>query len=113
MHELSLAQGVVEALAEEAARHGMGQVQRVRLKVGALRAVVPELLHTAMEVAARGTVAHGVVVELEQVAGRARCRGCSEEHAVDDLFFQCPRCGAFGGEVVTGLELQLVEMEGD
>ena len=57
MHELSLAKGVIDILCEEAARHEVSRVQQVVLRIGVLRAVVPELLRTGMAYASEGTMA--------------------------------------------------------
>ena len=113
MHELSLAGGVVDILVEEAARHGVGQIQSALLRVGRLREVVPELLETGFEVAARGTVAGGATLEVEQVPGQARCQACAREFPVDDLLIICPGCQAVGGDVIAGLELQLISFDGE
>ena len=113
MHELSLAKGVVDILCEEAARHEVSRIQQVRLRVGVLRAVVPDLLRTGMEYASDGTAASGATVEIEEVAGRARCPDCQHEYDIAELLFLCPRCERLGGEILAGQELQIVEFEGD
>ena len=113
MHELSLATGVVEILTEEAARHQVSCIQVVQLRVGALRAVVPELLRTGMEFAGRGTAAEGARLEIELVPGRARCPDCGVEFAISELLFLCPQCERVGGEILCGQELQIVEFEGE
>lgn len=113
MHELSLAQSLVQILGEEAARHGLGRIEALRLQIGVFRAVVPELLQSCMAIASRGTVAEGARVDLELVRGRARCPGCALEYDVDELLFLCPGCGRIGGEVLAGQELALVEIEGE
>jgi len=113
MHELSLARAVVDILEEEARRHGVHRVERVLLRVGALRAVVPELLRTGMTFAARGTVAEDARVQIEEIPGRARCPACGSTFPVEELYFLCPACGRMGGEVLAGQELQVVEFEGD
>lgn len=113
MHELSLAQGVLEILTEEAARHNVQRIERLSLRVGQLRAVVPELLRTGLEYAGQGTAAEGAVVEIEQVAGRARCPDCGLEYDIEELLFLCPGCQRVGGEILAGQELQIVEFEGD
>lgn len=112
MHELSLAQNVVEILCEEATRHGLSQVTGYKLRVGQLRGVVPDLLRTCLDLAGRGTVAEQAEVELEVIAGHAHC-GCGEEFSVSELLFLCPRCGRPGAEITSGQELRLVEIEGD
>ena len=69
MHELSLATEVVRIVCEEARRHGLGRIERFRLEVGQLRAVVPELLRNGIEFASRGTAADGAAVELAELSG--------------------------------------------
>ena len=113
MHELALAQNIVEIVSEEAAQHGLGRVDRLALRIGELRAVVPELLETCLEIAGRGTVAEGAKLELEVVPGRARCISCDEQFPVAELLFLCPKCNQPGGEITAGQELRLVELEGD
>lgn len=113
MHELSLAQSVVEILQEEGERHGLERIERIRLRVGALRAVVPELLQTSMGFAAVGTLAEGAEVIIEEVPGRARCPACALEYPITELLFICPGCGQLGGEVLGGEELSVVEIEGE
>lgn len=113
MHELSLACGVVDIVVEEARRHKMERVHSVRLRVGRLREVVPELLETGFQVAARGTVAEAALLEVEQVQGEARCGACGHAFPVEDLLILCPACEAVGGDVLTGLELQLESFEGE
>ena len=113
MHELSLAKGVVDILCEEATRHEVSRVQQVLLRIGALRAVVPDLLRTGMEYASEGTMAEGVEVQIEEVPGRARCPDCGREYEITELLFLCPGCERVGGEILAGQELQIVEFEGE
>ncbi len=113
MHELSLAKGVVDILCEEAARHEVTSIETVLLRIGVLRAVVPDLLRTGMEYASEGTAAAGARLEIEQVPGKARCPDCAHEYDIEELLFVCPQCGRLGGEILAGQELQIVEFEGD
>lgn len=113
MHELALAHDLVQILCEEARRHGLERIQRIKLRVGALRAVVPELLSTSMEFASKGTVAEGTAVDLEVVQAQVRCPDCRHEYEVTQILFVCPQCERLGGELLSGQELTLVELEGE
>jgi len=113
MHELSLAAEVVRIICDEAERHGLGRIERFRIEVGQLRAVVPEMLCTGLEVASQGTCAAGAEVELVEISGRARCQACGMEFAAPDVLMVCPGCGQFGGEVLAGSELRVTEIEGE
>lgn len=113
MHELSLASSVVDVIRDEAACNGLSRVERIRLEVGALRAVVPELLMSCLGLVCEGTIAAGARVEIEQIAALIRCSGCGLEFSVDSYLYTCPGCGQLGGEVLRGEELALIEIEGE
>ena len=113
MHELSLAHEVIQILAQEAERHRIARIVRYRLEVGLLRGVVPELLRSGLELAARGTVAEGAAIELLEVQGLARCHSCGHEFPIPDLLILCPSCERVGGDLLAGSELRVIELEGD
>src|SRR5690242_2586488 len=62
LHELSIAQSVVDAVCERAAGRS---VHSVRLRVGALTAVVPEAMQFCFDLAVEGTVAEGARLDIE------------------------------------------------
>ncbi|HUK03900.1 MAG TPA: hydrogenase maturation nickel metallochaperone HypA [Burkholderiales bacterium] len=77
MHELSLAQSVVEIVEEAARREGAARVESVRLEIGELSHVEPESLAFAFEVAARDGCARGARLEI--------CRTPGHEMRVRDI----------------------------
>jgi hydrogenase nickel incorporation protein HypA/HybF len=107
MHELSIAASVVEAVLE---RTGEQQVSAVRLVVGRLSGVVPDALSFAFEIATTGTRLEGAALEIDEPSGRAHCRDCRSDFAVDDLILLCD-CGSADVEVVSGRELQVASVE--
>jgi hydrogenase nickel incorporation protein HypA/HybF len=113
MHELSLAVSVVQIVCDEASRHGLGRIECYRLEVGALRAVVPELLTTCLGYASKGTMAEGSAIEIREVAGQAHCVGCDHTFAVQEVYFVCPQCGRAGGTILAGEELRVIDLEGE
>ncbi len=113
MHELSLAEHLIHLVVEEAERHRLHRIERMLLKVGRLRGVVPEILKQCMEFVGSGTIAEGAVVDFEIVQGRARCRSCSETFEIEEYLFLCPNCGQISGEILSGEEFELMEIEGE
>jgi hydrogenase nickel incorporation protein HypA/HybF len=107
MHELSIAVSVVDAVCERAAGRS---VHSVRLRVGALTAVVPEAMRFCFDLAVEGTVAEGARLDIEQRPGAARCRSCGADVELTDPILLCP-CGSADLEVTAGRELQIVSME--
>jgi len=108
MHELSIARAVVEI----AARHADGRrVNRIELKVGYLRQVVPPALEFAFELLAEGSELQGAELVIEQVPVRGRCRACARESTIVQFPLQCERCGAFDLELTAGEELLVEALE--
>lgn len=108
MHELSIAQAIVE-IATAHARGG--RVVEVRVRAGVLRQVVPEALAFAFELSAIGTAAEGALLELEQVGAAGRCRGCHATSELDGFPLACPACGALDLEITHGEELVVDSLE--
>ena len=79
MHELSIANGIVEICAERA---GDARVIRVRLEIGQLSAVMPDAVRFCFDVCARNTVVEGAALEIVETPGRALCRECDREVAI-------------------------------
>lgn len=112
MHELSIAIRIVEIVQKAIGDDGgKGRVEKVRLNVGKLSAVVPESLRFCFEVAARGSRLEGAELVIDEIPAGARCRSCGHEWMTDDFVFSCPACGSGGIEVVSGRELGVESIE--
>lgn len=107
MHELAIAESVVEAVLE---RTGDRQVRLVCLRVGRLSGVVPDALSFCFELATAGTALDGAGLEIEAPTGLGHCRACDRDFALDDLILLCD-CGSADVEVVAGRELQVMSVE--
>ena len=112
MHELSIAMGVVDVAAEEAARRGAGRVAAVHLKVGPLSGVVPAALVSAFGLAREQEAALAdAELVIEEVPVAAYCPGCEAERAVAFPELRCPVCGGPTPDVLRGRELEVVALE--
>jgi hydrogenase nickel incorporation protein HypA/HybF len=107
MHELAITQGVVDTITQRTAG---ARVTLVRLDVGQLSGVVPDAVAFCFELVAAGTPLQGARLEISEPPGRARCRACGTEFALDHLILLC-RCGSADVEVLTGQELAIRSVE--
>ena len=108
MHELSIAEGVVEV----ALRHAGGRrVAAVELKVGHLRQVVPSALEFAFELVSEGTLLEGAELRMEEVPAAGRCRSCGMDTPLPELPLCCRRCGSGDVEIRRGEELLVDALE--
>ena len=106
MHEVAVAERMVETALRAARENGGGRVTAARLLLGELTCLDSETLAFAFGVANRNTPAAGCKLDIVKVPARLRCRLCRFEHH-SRLIDPCPACGAAGGEILAGRELRL------
>lgn len=116
MHELSIAQALVEQVEAAAKKEHALRVVRVVIAVGALSGVDSESLRTLFPLVTEGTVASDAELIVEHVAARVKCRACGHEAQTDaEFFIGCATCGSREVELSAGRELNIktVELEID
>ncbi|MEO5367939.1 MAG: hydrogenase maturation nickel metallochaperone HypA [Magnetococcus sp. WYHC-3] len=93
MHELSLCSELLASLGEQAQRHGFARVREVWLEVGMLSGVAPEALEFCFAALARGTMAEGARLVIQQVPAQGWCPGCDASAPMDSAETSCAHCG--------------------
>lgn len=111
MHELALAQGIVDVIREQAASGGFSRVKSVRLAIGALSHVEPEAIEFGFDAVSRGTIAEGAALLIDRPPGTAWCLDCSATVAIAGRADPCPGCGGFRLVVTGGEDLRVQELE--
>ena len=109
MHEYSLVQSLMERIAQEAAARHAVAVHRVRLTIGELSGVEPELLDTAFGIVREGTICAGATLEILRVPARWACSGCGAAITAGGIL-QCARCGA-PARLTAGDDILLEQLE--
>jgi hydrogenase nickel incorporation protein HypA/HybF len=111
MHEVALAQGIVDLVAERAEIDGFKRVLKVRVAVGSLSTVMPEALQFGFESAARGTVVEGAALEIDEIEGEAYCTDCEKRFFTKSRLASCPACQSARCMVTGGDALRVSELE--
>ena len=112
MHEYGIACEIVSIAAAEAAKHGARKVTRIRLLVGVLRGVVADHLSFLFENAAKGSVAEGAELAIEEEPVSVSCGACGTFAALR-FAISCPRCGGMVDGVSGGDALRIVSLDID
>lgn len=89
----------------------MGRIVSVTLKVGALRQVVPEIMHFVFDTAIKGSFLDGAKLVIDQVPIQYKCDRCGTEWGAENLGFYCPKCGSSETKMTHGTELEIDSME--
>lgn len=111
MHEMALAQGVLDVALNTAAQHGAVKIGRIKLQVGTMTHVEPDSLIFCFEALAVGSIAEGATVEIEVKPLIGRCRDCGKEFSVTGYYFICPECQRGAVEIISGRELTVEHLE--
>ena len=111
MHEMSIAQSLLDIVTSEASRHNAKKVVRIRVRAGELRGIVPAHLNHFFQFVSKDSIAAGAELDIEILPVKARCNPCDMVFDVEDFNYQCPRCKDKDVETVQGLELMVQDFE--
>ncbi len=111
MHEMSLAEGVLNVIQDAAQSKGFSRVTTVWLEIGRLAAVEPDALRFSFDAVKRGTIADSARIEIVDVPGQAWCMKCGDTVTIDERGAACPACGSYQLQVSGGEDLRVKELE--
>lgn len=111
MHELTIAQGILDIALNTADSHGAGKVTGVKVLAGEMTGIVPEALEFGFAALSEGTIAGGACLTVHVLPLIGRCRDCGDERRVDRYRFICEACGSFAIEIISGRELKVESVE--
>lgn len=115
MHEMALAENILNLALAEAAKQGCDILLRARVEYGPLTGIMPDALELCFEALARQAGQESVKLELECLPMKLRCPFCKAEFGGmdrDAIWQPCPACGEeFGHTVIQGKELVLARIE--
>lgn len=111
MHEMSLAEGILQVLETEAAKQAFTKVKTVWLEIGALAGVEVQALEFAFEVVRRGSIAEQAQLVIIHFPAQAWCMPCAQVVEIRQRFDACPHCGSYQLQVSAGDEMRIKELE--
>jgi hydrogenase nickel incorporation protein HypA/HybF len=111
VHEMGIAQNILEIAVEAANKEGATKITRIDLVAGELRGLVPMQLTFCFSIVAKDTIASGAYLNVEEVPVTARCQDCNADFAVKEYEYLCPKCGSVKIQVTGGTELRVKDIE--
>ena len=111
MHEMGIANSILEGVAAELRRRPGTRAKKVGVKIGELAGVDPDALTFAFEALTIDTALATLKLEIQYVAPRSRCHACKGEFEVRNYELLCPACGSLAAECVSGDELEFMYLE--
>ena len=111
MHELSIAQSIVDIIRQYVPVDHAEDVRLVKIRVGQLAGVVPDSLDFCFGAIVSDTPLSRARLNIEETLLQSQCKICHEVFVVEGASFLCPQCGSGEIKLISGTELQVVEIE--
>lgn len=109
MHEYSLVSALMNRVEREARARNALAVLKLRVRIGALAGVEPELFRSAFSLVREGTVCAEAELLVERVDARWVCGSCETTIPPGEAL-RCPQC-ATPARLVSGDEIVLDQIE--
>ncbi len=107
MHEMSIAQNIIELVSDKARSENAGRVSRIELAVGTLSGVMVDALRFGFEIVTKNSIAEGAELVIEEIQGEARCQDCNITFPAESYIVRCPKCDGYVVDMICGQELKL------
>ncbi len=111
MHEMSICEGIIQVLEDQAVSQQYQRVKTIWLEIGTLAMVETDALRFCFEAVTRHTLAEGARLEIIELPGQAWCLQCAEPVSITTRFDACSECGSYQLQVTQGEELRIKELE--
>ncbi len=113
MHEVALAQSIVDIVTEQSKRAAFRRAKVVHVELGALSHVMPEALLAGFASASLDSPAQGARLHLIRRPGKAWCLECATEVALASRLAPCPLCAGAKVIITGGEQMRVAELEVD
>ena len=107
MHELSIAQSIVELAEQEVLNNRAVSIEELELEIGDLAGIDWLALEFALESAIKGSLLENARIIRRRIAGEGRCGDCENRFPMENLFSACTFCGSYAVKIIKGKELRI------
>ena len=113
MHELSMAQALIEQVEKIQAKENAGAVVSVTVNIGALSGVDREAFEFAFPLAAADTPLAGAALVIVETPAEVTCGQCGKQSQPDLANMRCATCGSNCIRITAGRDflIQSIELE--
>lgn len=111
MHEVSIAQNIVEVALNALRGHAPARVTAVNIKLGPLSGVDADALRFAFEVVREDTPLAQATLNVGLTTLGLECNACGQTFQPEEYQFACPHCQSSSIRLISGDELEIVDLE--
>ncbi len=113
MHELSVTEGLLSIVNEEANNRGVKKVTAINLVIGELASIIDESVQFYFNILSKGTASEGAVLFFKKISAEYTCTKCNHVFEKKSYSYNCPECGAKAIIASKGQEFYIESIEVD
>ncbi|MDO8349859.1 MAG: hydrogenase maturation nickel metallochaperone HypA [Gallionella sp.] len=110
MHEMSLAENVLQIIEESARTQNFRRVRCVVLEIGQLSAVEPDAMRFCFDAVMHGTLAEGAELQIVVTPGAGCCLACGATVAMQEQYGLCPCCDSPRLQITAGNQMRVKDL---
>jgi hydrogenase nickel incorporation protein HypA/HybF len=111
MHELSIAQNMVDLVIKQAEESGATRIGKINLVIGEMTGVADRCMQFYFDLLSKDTLAQGALLSFKMVPLKARCKDCGHTFEFEEDSSECPSCKQTKLEIISGNELFVESIE--
>lgn len=111
MHELSVAQNIIDIVRENVSEPDYGRVNKILIEVGEFSGIVAESLEYCFDVIKTETEFINAKMEIKKIPFRLFCNSCKTETSNNSGIRLCSNCGRNDTKIISGTDMKIIEVE--
>ncbi|MCF8261126.1 MAG: hydrogenase maturation nickel metallochaperone HypA [Melioribacteraceae bacterium] len=111
MHEMAIAQNIIEIAEEYAVKSAALKVNEIELDIGKLAGIELESLLFAIDVIKEGTICNSAKMIINHVEAQFNCTECLSTFNTENYYAKCPVCNSHKVEIIAGREMRVKSID--
>ncbi|HED38407.1 MAG TPA: hydrogenase maturation nickel metallochaperone HypA [Ignavibacteria bacterium] len=111
MHELSIAQSIIDLVYQYLPEKNFGAVKSVNVKIGKFSNILTDSLEFCFDALIKDSPLQGASLKIKNIPVQIECLECKTISDIEPPIFLCPNCNSSSIKIISGTEMQVVEIE--
>jgi len=111
MHELPIAENILNIAVDYAERAGAKRVTALHLVIGQLSSVVDDSIQFYWDIISKDTLCMGATLQFNRIPATLICLDCGHTYTLNRELMACPQCDSTRLKVTAGEEFRLESIE--
>ena len=111
MHELSVAQNIIDIVRDNVPKEELVNVKSILIDVGEMSGIVADSLEFCFDVVKLETPLQNSKINIKKIPFILFCNQCNKETSNTAGIRMCEYCGGFDTRIISGTEMQIKEVE--